>query len=155
MRSAERRNDITRKAPSVAKLDDQLCFSIYAASRALTQTYRSLLSDLDLTYPQYLVMLSLWESSPTTVGGLCKRLALDFGTLTPLLKRLESRGLLARERSGRDEREVHVTLTETGGALQKKAADVPNQLRCRITLPRSDTAFLRDAMKTILKDLTK
>ncbi|MET7441478.1 MarR family transcriptional regulator, partial [Streptomyces sp. NPDC005568] len=92
-------------------LDDQLCFALYAAQRALTAAYRPLLEDLGLTYPQYLVMLVLWERGETTVKDLAGALRLDYGTVSPLLKRLESAGLLRRERSARDERSVLVAPT--------------------------------------------
>ncbi|WP_060906920.1 MarR family winged helix-turn-helix transcriptional regulator, partial [Streptomyces scabiei] len=92
-------------------LDQQLCFALYAAQRAVTAAYRPLLDELGLTYPQYLVMLSLWERGETTVKELTGALRLDYGTLSPLLKRLESAGLLSRERSLRDERSVRIALT--------------------------------------------
>ena len=104
-------------APSVA-LDDQLCFALYAASRAVTARYRPMLDVLGLTYPQYLVMMLLWETDHQTVGQLGSRLALDSGTLSPLLKRLTAAGLVTRHRRVEDERSVSIALTDEGRALR-------------------------------------
>jgi DNA-binding MarR family transcriptional regulator len=106
-------------------LDEQLCFALYSASRAVTARYRALLDDLGLTYPQYLVMLVLWESGPVTVSQLGKRLALDSGTLSPLLKRLESGGMISRQRRADDERSVEVALTGAGHRLRERATCLP------------------------------
>jgi MarR family transcriptional regulator, organic hydroperoxide resistance regulator len=109
-------------------LDSQLCFALYAASLAMTKRYRPLLDTLGLTYPQYLVMLSLWEHDGQAVGELGERLTLDSGTLTPLLKRLEAAALLRRARSASDERRVELWLTPAGQALRAQAADLPMQI---------------------------
>ncbi|RZU33483.1 MarR family winged helix-turn-helix transcriptional regulator [Blastococcus saxobsidens] len=114
-------------APSVA-LDDQLCFALYAASRAVTARYRPMLDAIGLTYPQYLVMLLLWESDNQTVGQLGNRLALDSGTLSPLLKRLTAAGLVTRHRRVEDERSVSIALTDAGRALQRKAIAVNEEM---------------------------
>jgi len=106
-------------------LDDQFCFALYAASRAVTGLYRPVLDQLGLTYPQYLVLLVLWERGPVPVRDLGLALSLDYGTLTPLLKRLEAHGLLRRERSAADERSVLISLTADGAALQERARSVP------------------------------
>lgn len=106
-------------------LDNQLCFALYSASLAMTKLYKPLLEVLGLTYPQYLVMLVLWEQEGLTVSALGERLSLDSGTLTPLLKRMELSGLLGRQRSCEDERRVEVTLTPAGRKLKAKAADIP------------------------------
>ena len=106
-------------------LDDQLCFALYAAQRAVTAAYRPLLDELGLTYPQYLVMLVLWETDGLTVSELGQRLSLDSGTLTPLLKRLEAAGLVNRLRAVQDERRVHIHLTAAGRKLKARAARVP------------------------------
>ncbi|GGF18976.1 MarR family winged helix-turn-helix transcriptional regulator [Subtercola lobariae] len=103
-------------------LDEQICFALYNASRAMTARYKTLLEPLGLTYPQYLVMLVLWESQPVTVSQLGERLQLDSGTLSPLLKRLESAMLITRARSVDDERSVLVSLTAAGDALRTKTA---------------------------------
>jgi MarR family transcriptional regulator, organic hydroperoxide resistance regulator len=106
-------------------LNDQACFALYAASRALTSLYRPVLEELGLTYPQYLVLLVLWERGSVPVRELGAALHLDYGTLTPLLKRLEAHGFLRRERSASDERSVLITLTEPGTALQDRARSIP------------------------------
>ncbi len=107
------------------KLDNQLCFAVYSASLAMTRLYKPLLEKLGLTYPQYLVLLVLWEREGLTVSELGERLSLDSGTLTPLLKRLEAHGLVARIRDLADERRVHVSLTAAGRRLKARAAQVP------------------------------
>lgn len=106
-------------------LDHQLCFALYSASLAMTKLYKPLLDELGLTYPQYLVMLVLWEGDGLMVSELGQRLSLDSGTLTPLLKRLEATGLVSRMRAVEDERRVHVHLTAAGRKLKAKAAKVP------------------------------
>jgi MarR family transcriptional regulator, organic hydroperoxide resistance regulator len=106
-------------------LDNQLCFALYSTSLAMTKLYKPLLDELGLTYPQYLVMLVLWERDGLIVSELGERLFLDSGTLTPLLKRLESAGLVARIRAVQDERRVHITLTAAGRRLKAKAQKVP------------------------------
>jgi MarR family transcriptional regulator, organic hydroperoxide resistance regulator len=105
-------------------LDDQLCFALYAASRAVTQLYRPLLEELGLTYPQYLVMLLLWERGEMTIGDLADTLQLDYGTLSPMLKRLASAGLVERRRAADDERVVRATLTDAGQRLKSRAQPV-------------------------------
>lgn len=107
------------------RLDHQVCFALYSASRATTAVYRPLLDRLGITYPQYLVMLALWETDGMTVKDLGARLELDSGTLSPLLKRLEGLGLLARIRSAVDERRVEVSLTERGRELRESALTIP------------------------------
>ena len=111
-------------------LDGQLCFALYSANLAMGKLYRQLLTDLDLTYPQYLVMLVLWEGDGITVSELGDRLFLDSATLTPLLKRLQAAGLVQRTRGTRDERQVIVTLTDEGRALREKAGQVPVDVFC-------------------------
>lgn len=109
-------------------LDRQVCFPLYAATNLLNRLYGPVLSELGLTYPQYLVMLVLWERQPQTVGALGARLYLDSGTLTPLLKRMESAGLVGRARDPGDERRVLVTLTDKGKALREQALHVPDTM---------------------------
>lgn len=106
-------------------LDNQLCFALYSASLAMTKLYKPLLDELGLTYPQYLVMLALWEREGLMVSELGERLSLDSGTLTPLLKRLEAAGFVSRVRDVQDERRVHVTLTAAGRRLKGKAQRIP------------------------------
>ena len=118
----------TASAPSAdeaLRLDNQLCFALYSASLTMTKLYKPLLAELGLTYPQYLVMLVLWERDGQTVSELGARLALDSGTLTPLLKRIETAGLLARTRAAEDERRVVITLTPAGQKLKVQAASLP------------------------------
>lgn len=107
------------------RLEEQLCFAVYQTGHAFTRMYRSILADLGLTYPQYLVMLVLWESDGLTVKAMGERLSLDSGTLTPLLKRLEAAGLIRRERSREDERQVLLHLSEAGDALRERGGCVP------------------------------
>lgn len=109
-------------------LDNQLCFALYSTSLAMTKLYKPLLAELGLTYPQYLVLLVLWESDNLSVSALGERLYLDSGTLTPLLKRMASAGLLSRTRATDDERRVQVTLTDAGQALRERAAAIPQCL---------------------------
>lgn len=110
------------------RLDRQICFSLHAASRAFNGVYRVILKDLGLTYPQYLVMLVLWEQGDLPVKKLGEHLRLDSGTLSPLVKRLEGAGLVRRERSAEDERSVRVRLTEEGAALRERALEVPRRI---------------------------
>jgi len=112
------------------QLDRQLCFALYASSLAMTKLYKPLLAPLGLTYPQYLVMLVLWESQGLSVSQLGQRLSLDSGTLTPLLKRLAQQGLVERRRAQDDERRVDIFLTPAGLALRSRALDLPRQLAC-------------------------
>jgi len=116
------------RADAWLALDKQLCFALYSASLAMTKVYKPLLAPLGLTYPQYLVMLSLWEHDGQSVSALGDRLALDSGTLTPLLKRLEAQGQLSRERDVDDERRVLVRLTPAGRLLKAKARRVPPEI---------------------------
>ncbi|TFZ53713.1 MarR family transcriptional regulator [Serratia proteamaculans] len=117
-------------AKNLLLLDQQLCFALYSANLALNKVYRKLLSQLDLTYPQYLVMLVLWERDEIRVTDIGERLFLDSATLTPLLKRLETAGLLVRYRATVDERQVIIALTDAGRALREKAQSVPEAVMC-------------------------
>ena len=115
----------TLQSDAMLLLDNQLCFALYSTSLAMTRVYKPLLDALGLTYPQYLAMLVLWEKDGLMVSELGERLYLDSGTLTPLLKRLESSGLIARLRDVQDERRVHITLTAAGRKLKATAAHIP------------------------------
>ncbi|HZY19782.1 MAG TPA: MarR family transcriptional regulator [Ramlibacter sp.] len=119
----QRRKAITPE--EALALDNQLCFALYSASLAMTKLYKPLLDELGLTYPQYLAMLALWEEDGVSVSRLGERLHLDSGTLTPLLKRLEAAGFVARLRAVEDERRVHVTLTAAGRKLRSRAEKIP------------------------------
>ncbi|MEU0793858.1 MarR family transcriptional regulator [Amycolatopsis sp. NPDC005961] len=125
------------------RLDDQLCFGLYSASRAVTSLYRVVLEDLDLTYPQYLVMLALWEKDHRLVKELGAELNLDSGTLSPLLKRLQTAGLVIRNRQADDERSVRVSLSETGQALREKAAGIPDVIGAAMSLDEAGVARMR------------
>ncbi|WP_328413593.1 MarR family transcriptional regulator [Streptomyces violaceus] len=127
-------------------LDEQLCFALYAAQRAVTAAYRPLLDELGLTYPQYLVLLVLWERGETTVKELAAALRLDYGTVSPLLKRLEAAGLLRRERSARDERSVLVAVTGRGEELRERATCVPGALLAATGLDGTEIARLREEL---------
>lgn len=129
------------------RLDRQLCFALYGAANRVTRLYRPLLDALGLTYPQYLAMLVLWEASPQTVGALGEALDLESSTLTPLLKRLEAQGLVARSRDPEDERRVIVALTPAGAALRDKARTVPEQLFCKLNMPLDELGELRERLK--------
>jgi len=130
------------------QLDNQLCFALYSASLAMTKLYKPLLDELGLTYPQYIVMLALWEEDGLTVSQLGDRLTLDSGTLTPLLKRLEASGFVSRMRDVNDERRVHVTLTATGRRMKQRAQKIPGCVmeasQCSLTELVRLTRELRD-----------
>jgi DNA-binding MarR family transcriptional regulator len=128
------------------RLNRQVCFAMYSASRAATAVYRPLLEELGLTYPQYLVMLVLWEEQPRSVRDLGEELGLDSGTLSPLLKRLEALGLVERRRSAEDERRVEVFLTHAGAALSGKAAAIPQRLADAAGLTTAELDQLRDTL---------
>ena len=135
-------------APSAA-LDDQLCFALYAASRAVTARYRPMLDAIGLTYPQYLVMLLLWESDNQTVGQLGSRLALDSGTLSPLLKRLTAAGLVTRNRRVEDERSVSIALTDAGRALQDKAVAINEEMIGAIGFDAEEFGDLKNRLRLL------
>ena len=136
------------------KLDHQLCFPLYACSRKIVGLYTPYLKNIGLTYTQYLVLLVLWEGDHISVGELCKKLYLDTGTVTPLLKKLEREGLLRRVRKEDDERIVMVTLTEKGLALRKEAKDIPGKIGKNISLSESDAHKLYTLLYEILRNCT-
>ena len=136
-------------AVEVLRLDRQLCFALYGAANRVTRLYRPLLEALGLTYPQYLAMLVLWEASPRTVGALGEALDLESSTLTPLLKRLETQGLVARTRDPQDERRVIVALTDAGVALREQARSIPEQLFCKLQLPLDELGDLRERLRSL------
>ena len=131
------------------RLDRQLCFALYSASLAMTKLYRPLLEPLALTYPQYLVMLVLWEGDGIAVSQLGERVALDSGTLTPLLKRLEASNLVRRLRDAADERRVLVQLTPAGRGLKAKAVAVPEQVACASGCELDELAALTTRLKAL------
>jgi DNA-binding MarR family transcriptional regulator len=140
-------------ADPTLKLDNQLCFALYAASNAMTRLYRDLLEPLGLTYPQYLVMLVLWERDGMAVKDIGERLHLDSGTLTPMLKRMEQAGLLERRRSRADERQVEIFLTAAGEALKAEIRGVRAELGCLLPLPGPDLARLRAELRELADGL--
>ncbi|MET1081258.1 MAG: MarR family transcriptional regulator [Pseudomonas sp.] len=144
---------------SALRLDEQLCFRLYAASRAVIRGYRPMLDQLGLTYPQYLVMLVLWEwagAPPTepTLKALGERLMLDSGTLTPLLKRLQQLGWVLRQRASADERQVHLALTKPGLALRERVMPLKAQLLCEHGVDQDKLAALREQLGGLLARLT-
>lgn len=137
------------------KLDRQLCFPLYAATNLLVRAYRPLLEPLGLTYSQYLVMLVLWERDTASVGDLARCLFLDSGTLTPLLKRMEKAGFIARRRDSEDERRVLIELTAHGSGLRKKAQDVPRALAKQLNLKKADGEVLRKSAQDFVQTLAE
>ena len=141
--------DAARATPPSAALEPLLCNDLYVASRAMTTLYRGLLAPFDLTYPQYLVLVVLWDVRTATVRQLADRLRLDYGTLTPLLQRLQARGLLTRERSRTDERAVLVGLTTAGAELQQRTAGVQPAVSEAIGLPAAEVTALQGALREL------
>jgi len=137
------------------KLDHQLCFALYSASLAMTKFYKPLLDPLGLTYPQYLVMLVLWEGDGSTVSQLGERLALDSGTLTPLLKRLQTHGLVQRLRDAGDERRVLLLLTPRGRALKTKALTVPERIAGASGCSLDELTRLTARLKALRADISE
>lgn len=136
-------------SPPPLSLDDFLCLDLYATSRAVMKAYTPLLEPLGLTYPQYLVMVALWEKDALQVNELAARLSLDSGTLSPLVKRLEAAGLVSRSRSAEDERAVKVALTPAGRALQKHAPEVVSRIGELFGLRSGDMQKLKATLRGI------
>ncbi|MGE7183013.1 MarR family winged helix-turn-helix transcriptional regulator [Peribacillus sp. NPDC006672] len=134
-------------------LEDQLCFLLYASSREMTKKYKPLLDKLEVTYPQYLVLLLLWEQDTLTVKKLGELLALDSGTLTPMLKRMEQNGLIVRERSIEDERSVMIKLTEKGLGLQEEACFIPDRISAMSGGDKRVVEDLKASLLQLLKTL--
>lgn len=135
------------------KLENQLCFLLYASSREMTKQYKPLLEKLNVTYPQYLALLLLWEHETLTVKKMGELLYLDSGTLTPMLKRMEQQGLITRKRSEEDERSVLISLTENGESLKEKAADIPRTILGLSKQSGEDLKQLKSALYTLLETL--
>ena len=134
-------------------LDRQICFPLYAATRAVTRRYAEVLADVGLTYPQYLVMLALWTDGPLSVGDLGRRLRLDSGTLTPLVKRLEAAGRVERRRDPHDERRVVVTPTEEGERLRDEVAEVPREVARSIGMTADEFGQLHHLLSGLIENL--
>jgi DNA-binding MarR family transcriptional regulator len=151
---------MARKAPGrdqMLRLDNQICFAVYSAAHAFNRVYKPLLDRLGLTYPQYLVMLALWERDGVPLKDIGERLFLDSGTLTPLLKRLEAGGLVKRSRSTEDERQVKIALTAQGQALKDKARSVPLSILdasscsvAELSAVRNEIVALRDRLNAVV-----
>ncbi len=135
-------------------LDQQICFSLYSATNAMIRSYRPILDELDLTYPQYLVMLALWEEEGIKVNQLSEKTRLDAGTLTPILKRLEAKGLLERRRSEQDERIRVLVLTQAGSQLRAQAACIPEKMLCQIHMADEQLRTLKQLSENLFKNLT-
>ena len=141
------------ESDAALRLDNQLCFALYSTSLAMTKVYKPLLGALGLTYPQYLVMLLLWEQDEVTVSALGERLYLDSGTLTPLLKRMQVSGLVVRNRSQEDERRVLISLTDAGRQLKVKAAQVPGCVVSATHVPVSELMALTQQVQALRRHL--
>ncbi|TDX86225.1 MarR family winged helix-turn-helix transcriptional regulator [Epilithonimonas xixisoli] len=137
------------------KLDKQLCFSVYVLHREIMQCYRPILKNIGLTYPQYIAMMALWEKDDLTVNQVGELLQLDNGTLTPLLKRLESKNLLTRKRSKEDERVVKIHLTENGKKLKEKATCIPIELAKAMNLSLEEMTQLKALSDKVVKQINK
>ncbi|WP_443748092.1 MarR family winged helix-turn-helix transcriptional regulator [Asticcacaulis solisilvae] len=135
--------------PAHLRLENQLCFAVYSAAHAFAQAYKQWLEPMGLTYPQYLVMLLLWEKDGRSVNELGQPLMLDSGTLTPLLKRMEKAGFVTRARDERDERVTRIFLTEDGRALRARAEAIPPALLCATNLSIDDASVTREQMKDL------
>ena len=141
------------QANGLFKLEYQLCFALYEASRATIDIYRPLLDELGITYPQYLVLLILWERGMCSVKEIGHLLHLDSGTLSPLLKRLEATGLIKRQRRANDERVVDISLTAEGRALQERAVAIPEKFGCELNLSRDEYIELLTRLKKLTAHL--
>ena len=131
-------------------IKNQLCFPLYTAARKVVSAYTPYLQPLNLTYTQYITMLVLWEKKELTVGELCKTLYLDNGTITPLLKKLQSYGYIQKKRDEKDERIVHISLTDEGAALKEKAVEIPSQLSNCLSLTQEESISLYNLLYKII-----
>jgi len=138
---------------TLPKLDEHLCFALYSASRAMTGAYTEHLDALGITYSQYLVLLTLWEQDGVRVSRIGERLFLDSATLTPLLKRLEARGLVERRRSTKDERVVELFLTAAGKRLERRAAEMPEAVFCKTQMSVPELVSLRETLRVLTRNL--
>ena len=136
--------------PDSPELSELICFDLYAASHAVTALYRTLLTELDLTYPQYLVLVVLWRERTSTVKALTDALHLDYGTLTPLLKRLESKDLVTRERRREDERSVTIGLTRAGASMRHRTRHIPACIHTATGLDPEETKALHTTLRTLI-----
>ena len=140
------------------KLSNQLCFPIYAASRLITRTYQPMLDELGITYPQYLVLMVLWENDSMPVNTIAKKLILNTNTITPLLKRMEAQGIVKRTRSDEDERKVTVSLTDKGQQLRNQAAEIPEKLAAQLDTDKisvEELIDLREKLNRLIDSMTE
>ncbi len=140
------------------KLENQLCFPVYAASRLIIREYQPFLDNLEITYPQYLVLMVLWENDTISVNDIAKKMILNTNTVTPLLKRMEQQRLLNRKRADKDERKVIVQLTKKGQSLQEEASKIPKELIKRLShseLKIDDLLILKESLNSIISFLSK
>lgn len=145
----------TTNNDDLLKLDNQLCFALYVASKEIIRMYKPLLDPLGLTYTSYIAMLVLWEKDEITIKALGERLSLDTGTLTPLLKKMEADGLLKRRRSPLDERQVYIFLTDKGKQLKKPALEVPKQMICALPSDLKSSGNLLMDLQSLIGALKK
>ncbi|MDR6515894.1 MarR family winged helix-turn-helix transcriptional regulator [Chryseobacterium camelliae] len=141
------------ESPENLKLENQICFPLYVIAKEITGLYRPFLDELDITYPQYLVMMVLWEQDGMTVSCIGEKLYLDSGTLTPLLKRLEAKGLITRKRKKEDERVVEICVTEAGKQLKSRACSVPEKIIASTKVDPEDLIRLKESVQNIIKTL--
>ena len=150
----ENKNTNAIPKSELLKLDNQLCFALYVTSKEIIKRYKPLLKPYDLTYTGYITMMALWEMDKINVKDLGERLYLDSGTLTPLLKKLEGKGLIERIRSAKDERNVYIHLTEKGHAMQEDALEIPKSLICSLDLGNVDGKALLQTLHEIMPKLS-
>ncbi len=134
-------------------LDNQLCFPLYVCSKEIIRRYTPFLEPLGLTYTSYITLMSLWEQDNVSVNKLGNRLFLDSGTLTPLLKKMEAQGLVTRQRSEQDERNVHICLTDAGREMEKKCRDIPQKMMCNNIISREDAIVLVGMLHKLMNQM--
>ncbi|WP_299458207.1 MarR family winged helix-turn-helix transcriptional regulator [uncultured Microscilla sp.] len=141
------------KQDELLKLENQICFPMYVASRMITRAYQPMLDAMGITYPQYLVLMALWEKDEQTVNEIGQQLYLNTNTITPLLKRMEKTGIVARTRSKKDERKVMITLTEAGQALKEQAYCIPEQILNKTGLPIEGISQLKQQIYGLIRQM--
>jgi DNA-binding MarR family transcriptional regulator len=145
--------DKSRNKPATLDLDRQICHSLYSASNALVRAYRPLLEKLDLTYPQYVVMMSLWQRDEVSISDLARHTRFDAGTLSPILRRLQKKGLLESEVAESDERRRVITVTTKGRSLKRAAEKIPSQIACTVDMPMEDALELKALCEKLVSRL--
>jgi len=152
---SEKNKGVADKVRGELTLDNQVCFPLYAAANAVVRAYYPYLSEMGLTYPQFLVLMVLWEEDGLSIGEIGRRLHLETGTLTPVLKRMEAAGLVERRRSEEDERRVCVSLTPSGQAMREKAQDIPSRLMRRFDISHEHANLLKDILTDLVNRLDR